>query len=208
MKLLYMILFFIGGECLEAVGITTMTRTFNRMASQNYDMCLLQAAKEGKEAIVKRLVESGCNINVKGEDGKTPLIYAIDMGHENIVKYLLERHCDVNIQTIGDRFSALLLACLKNYENIAKMLINVGANVNAVNMKGDSPLIFAVNNKNENLVRRLIRKGAKIDHRNSDKYSPIGVALACCEAAEKQDKADWEKMINLLIDSLDVKFIR
>ena len=208
MRILGLILFFLVGECSEVAGIITMTRTFNRISPRRYENFLIEAVKEGKEEIVKNLVERGCNVNAKGIDGKTSLMFAIDMGHESIVKYLLGHHCDVDAQTIGDGFSALLLACLKDYENIAEMLINFGANVNATNVDGDTPLMFAVNNKNINLVKKLILRGAKVDHENINGLTPVSVALACYKAARRREQTDWKRIINLLIYSFDMRFIR
>ncbi len=208
MKFLSLILTLLTGECFGVVAVPAMRLFSDQISPRAYEMCMLDAAKKGNNEIVKNLLNAGCNVNAKGENGITALIYAVDIENENLVKYLLEHDCDVNIQTIGDRFSALLLACLKNYGNIAEMLIDFGANVNVVNKEGDCPLIFAVNNNNMKLARKLISSGANIYHKNSHGLTPMSVALACCKAANKGDKPKWNRMINSLIYSFEIRFRR
>ena len=208
MKFLSLILTLLMGECFGVIAVPAMRSITNQISPRAYEMCMLDAAKEGKKEIVKNLVDAGCNVNAKGENGITALMYAVDIGNEDFVKYLLEHDCDVNIQTIGDRFSALLLACLKDYGDIAEMLIDFGANVNVVNKEGDCPLIFAVNNNNMKLVRKLIFSGANIYQKNNHGLTPVSVALACHKAAKKGDKPKWNKIISSLFHLFDVRFKR
>jgi ankyrin repeat protein len=50
----------------------------------------LQAAKKGREAVVKLLLEKGAELESKDGDGRTPLLWAAAGGHEAVVKLLLE----------------------------------------------------------------------------------------------------------------------
>mgnify|MGYP002514907485 CR=1 FL=1 len=52
-----------------------------------------------------------------------------------------------------------------NNENIkiTKLLLENGADVNAANFSGKTPLMYAVCEKNEELVRMLMEKGANPD---------------------------------------------
>lgn len=47
---------------------------------------LLQAASQGNEEEVKRLIQSGVDIDVQDQDGDTPLLIALNEGHFNVAK--------------------------------------------------------------------------------------------------------------------------
>ena len=70
-------------------------------------------------------------------------------------------------------------------------LIENGANVNAVDLKGETPMFYAVRAKNEQLIKNLIAKGADINARNNKGESVLFIA------AENDDK----KMAKFLLDN-------
>ncbi len=207
MKVLCLILSICIGENLFAVGLV-MNQSGHISETLRRDSNLLRAAIIGEENKVRDFTEQGGNVNTRGNNGITPLIGATERGNENIVRYLLDKECDVNAYTFQDKFSALLLACLKNYGNIAKMLINSGADVNWVNNEGLSPLIFATNNNNRDLVTNLALNGANIFHESKDGTTAISVAFNCFEKADIPEKNDRKKMIDLLMRLFDMKWIR
>ncbi|KAI9849452.1 MAG: Set3 complex subunit with deacetylase activity, meiotic-specific repressor of sporulation proteins [Sclerophora amabilis] len=55
---------------------------------------LQTASLEGKEAIVKILIDHGCDVNCKNNDKDTPLIDAVENGHLEVVKLLLDAGAD------------------------------------------------------------------------------------------------------------------
>jgi len=61
------------------------------------------AAREGHDAAVKALVESGANINLASPgDHSTPMILAIVNGHFDIGKYLLDKGADPKLATLDN----------------------------------------------------------------------------------------------------------
>ena len=58
---------------------------------------MLQAAKEGREEEVVRLLESGAEVNQEGEYGITALHMASLHNHPAVVRRLLERGADTGL---------------------------------------------------------------------------------------------------------------
>ncbi len=60
------------------------------------DKAMVQAAREGREAIVRLLLEKGAELESKVKySGRTALSYVAQMGHEALVKLLLEKGIEV-----------------------------------------------------------------------------------------------------------------
>ncbi|NWR86906.1 ANR22 protein, partial [Furnarius figulus] len=122
---------------------------------------ICQAAYNNDFNKVQLLLESNCNyLNIQDSfTGDTPLICACKQGHNRIVSYLLRRHADVNLRNKKDRTCLhyavrkrftfldyvliiilmpvmligylLMVSKTKQNENLIKMLLRAGADVNA-----------------------------------------------------------------------------
>jgi ankyrin repeat protein len=75
--------------------------------------------------------------------GMTPLLYAARQGCTECVKILAEANADLDLGD-PDNVSPLLVATLNGRWDIAKYLINKGANVNKWDWWGQSPLYAAI----------------------------------------------------------------
>ena len=123
---------------------------------------LIWAAAESQSAMVKTLVEAGADVNAHSKinnwerqvtaearaiarpsGGMTPLLYAARQGCTECVKILAEANADLDLGD-PDNVSPLLVATLNGRWDIAKYLINKGANVNKWDWWGQSPLYAAV----------------------------------------------------------------
>ena len=69
----------------------------------------MAAAANGVDS-VKALLESALDVNIKGRDGKTPLMQAAENGHAELVTSLLEAEASVDIKNlrVGAPLSVLL----------------------------------------------------------------------------------------------------
>jgi len=92
----------------------------------NFSTPLIEACRNGHEAIIKFLIEKRVIVNEKTKFS-APLIEACRNGHETIVKYLIENGADINEKVNVDE-TAVIAACRYEYENIVKYLIEHGAN--------------------------------------------------------------------------------
>lgn len=97
--------------------------------------------------------------------GCTPLMIAVQNG-KNLatVKALIAAGADVNARTTAEahqKTPLILLAQYGDFWDMAETLINAGADVNAVDAKGQSALIYAVERSAKMVVRLLLEKGAE-----------------------------------------------
>ncbi len=111
----------------------------------NNDTALSLAVAIKDESIVKLLLKSGANPNIQDVDGITPLLWIIrDIENENcvymnIVKSLLEYNANPNIADDEDKTPILSAAFVAQYNivyDIIALLLNAGANINAIDDEG------------------------------------------------------------------------
>ena len=128
---------------------------------------IAKAAMDGDASAIKRLLETGTNINEPdSRHGWTPLFWAIYYNKPDIVQLLLNEGALVNIQD-AEGNSPLMIATSSEYA-ILHTLIEKGADVNARNKRGETALISSANAGNEKMVKKLICNGAVVDMRDAD----------------------------------------
>lgn len=129
------------------------------------------SAGKGYVTTVQALLSAGAVVNVKSNDGVTPLMGAALEGHIEVVKALLTKGADVNEKmTIDDAIyrerggvTALKLALMRGHTDIAQILIENGADVNARDGYGETPLMDAAEKGYIEIVKVLIAKGADVN---------------------------------------------
>ena len=68
-------------------------------------------------------------------------------------------------------------ACISGSKNAVDILLDLGANINAVDNDGNNCLHYAVNSKNESLLKKLLVRGADKNIRNKKGQLPYDLAL-------------------------------
>ena len=110
--------------------------------------------------IIKLLIDSSVDLNIKNKEGDTALILATINNHKEIVKLLIVAGADVNLKNNKGN-NALLYASLNKNIDIAKLLIDAGTNINIENINKITALTLAQANFNEEMIKLLKSKGAK-----------------------------------------------
>lgn len=159
---------------------------FNLTLNANFDKGteLLNAVNQKKFKEVKKLIESGANVNGKGKVGFTPLLLAAGWGNVEMVDYLIKN--GANLDAKSNRGFGLIhrAAMNKNPAVIKYLLKNYKFNVNDKGKQYCSPLRYALgynalqNNGTLENARLLFEYGAKKSiNWKCNGYTPLMVAV-------------------------------
>jgi uncharacterized protein len=134
---------------------------------------LMIAVTTGNLDIVKILVDNGANINQQDAiGGASALQYACDEGHVDIVEYLIKMRADIN----GNDGGPLLAASRGGYIIIIQFLINNGAQVNLLDVRGSSALIWATRYNHTKSVKLLLESGTDYSIKNDSDETALSIA--------------------------------
>ncbi len=122
---------------------------------------LIAAATEGHAEIVALLLEHDANPNSAGPGNMSALSAAIAAKHLQIAGQLLQCGADPNTQDQMAGFAPLHYAVMAEDAGLVQLLIEKGANVNAANNDGATPLMMADAIKHEKIITLLKKAGAK-----------------------------------------------
>eukprot|EP00953_Heterococcus_sp_UTEX-ZZ885_P034824 18017-Heterococcus_DN1.PRE.1 len=87
--------------------------------------------------------------------------------------------------------TALIAATEGGHADVVTRLIELGANVNAVNRMGEPPLSIAVSRGDEDIARALLAHGASVDANDREWRTPLLKAVKNCNG----------HMVELLLDA-------
>ena len=116
------------------------------------------AALQGKEDVVKELLENVANVDEPNDQAQTALYLASEQGRVAIAEALLEKGADVNLAAKDGR-TPLRVASKAGKTDVVKLLLDAGAKVNVVG-NGKTPFQAATNNEIKVLL--LEKGGANI----------------------------------------------
>ena len=137
---------------------------------------LLIASHSGSLDVVKLLVRAGAGVRVADPEGATCLGLASDAGHTETVRYLVGLkemdvdHTDVYGQT------ALHYAVELGHVDVVQVLIDAGADVEARDKKGSSPINFS---GTFIIVKKLVEAGAGVRTVDTQRHTCLHLAADC-----------------------------
>ena len=170
-------------EFLRKVEYTSTTKRAKSALSTHHDYTvsspLLEAAAKGHKEIVELLIANKADINITDLTGVNPLMKAAREGHIEIVRLLVANGADINASSFQEGATALFFALQKLYKpnntKTANFLITKGANVNARNLRGATPLHMGLDSIE--IVNSLIEKGANVNAKDDDGSTPLHTSL-------------------------------
>lgn len=155
---------------------------------------LWRVSDSGKGALVKSLVEKGANVNYfEPKDGNDPLSYAVYKNQKEVVKALVEN--GANIKRLSPKYKTSILdvaVICKSGEDMFKTLIQLGADVNAVDGDGCTPLYGALlESNNLEMIKVLVDNGANVNFMRKN--------TSCLLVAKNNISRDKQKIVDYLI---------
>jgi ankyrin repeat protein len=144
---------------------------------------LIASSFKDYEDVVLHLIFKGADVNFKGKDGRTPLMWAAGNSFES-TKILLENGADVNAKG-NDGMTAFIQSTFgilskKVTTDVMDLLLEHGADVNSEltgkDASGWTALLFASVNGDIDLVEYLISHGANVNHTSNEGVTALSLA--------------------------------
>jgi len=156
------------------------------------DNALIEAAKNGKNDKIKRLIKAGASITAKDKNGLAALYNAVRYGHTETCALLIEKNKEANgnvkrlIAVKGITGDTVLHRAADNgYTDICKLLIQEYAKaggdirkiINAKNDAGRTALHLAATNIDTRTCALLMENGADVTARDNFDNTPLDIAI-------------------------------
>ena len=166
------------------------------------DTALMMASRTGKADAVRVLLEGGARVNAAETwGGTTPLMWAVAERHAAAARLLIEAGADVNAQSryvaaangrgfegrtpIASRtdskpeefasgwLTPLMFAAREGDVDLAKTLVDAGAEVNASAGDGKTSLALAIFNGNYDVASFLVDHNADVNKADVQRFTPL-----------------------------------
>jgi uncharacterized protein len=166
------------------------------------DTALMLAARTGKTEAVRVLIEARADVNAKENwGGTTALMWAVAEGHAETAKVLLAAGADVNARSHyvaaanGRGFEGRTPSARRTEEKVeelasgwltpvmfaardgglelTRMLVDAGADVDAVAGDGKTPVALAIFNGNYDVASFLVDSGADVNKADAQRFTPL-----------------------------------
>jgi uncharacterized protein len=166
------------------------------------DTALMMAARTGRVDAVRVLLEAGASANAQETwGGTTPLMWAVSEGHVDAARALIAAGANVNVRSnyvaaangrgfegrtpIAGRqdpkveefasgwLTPLMLAAREGHVDVARLLADASADVNARAGDGKTALAMALFNGNYEVASLLIDRKADVNIADAQRFTPL-----------------------------------
>ncbi|NOZ00145.1 MAG: ankyrin repeat domain-containing protein [Chloroflexi bacterium] len=180
-----------GNSPILAAAYAGQPEIASLLADRTVLLTIFEAAAIGKIThIIRLLAKDPDLVNAYAQDGSQPLELAAYFGHDEIVDYLLKAGAWVNATAKNDdRAMPLHAAAVGKHLEIARLLIEHGADPNVPQRGGLTPLHISAQSGQVAMLKLLLFNGADLKVKNSDGKTPLDLAIA----AENEEAIDLLK---------------
>ena len=151
---------------------------------------LIAAILEGDRKKVDGYLEYGADVELSCRNGRTPLLHAVDRADEALIIKLKAWHAEIEAQCHG--MTILHHAIAQGSVGTIELLLDLRADVEARNAKGQTPLIHAVELNRADMVHVLcskeVPKRASLDARYGDGWTALHLAAKNNQGAKVAEK--------------------
>lgn len=127
---------------------------------------LIDAIFNGKIDVIRTLLDKGVNPNLPGNKGFYPLFFAAQENQVEIAELLLNAKADISKGSTQSRVTPLHKAAWAGHEKMVELLLNRGADKDAVAGEFETPLMTvlgATGDGHFSIVEKLVGWGAQVN---------------------------------------------
>lgn len=164
-----------GDAASSEYGFGVKRRTFEFSVPFSRKRSLLSYLAEiGHPGVLRvYLATEDCTVDLRNQNGPSPLSYTAKYGHAELVKLLVKKGAHINA---ADRDGCTPLYWSWNMD-MAQLFIENGADVSAADRDGWTPLHRALHRGHMDIAQLLIEKGADVNAATKDGRTPLHLTL-------------------------------
>jgi ankyrin repeat protein len=150
---------------LEAADLLISAGADVNVQDRTRQSAYLISTSEGYLELLRRTLQAGADVHSKDSYNGTGLIRAADRGHVEIIRALLQTDIDIDhVNNLG--WTALLEAIIlgdgsERYQEVVRLLVDAGADVNLADAGGVTPLQHARSRAYTAIQNILVQAGAR-----------------------------------------------
>ncbi|MDI1228340.1 MAG: ankyrin repeat domain-containing protein [bacterium] len=159
---------------------------------------LHRAVEKGKTRMVEAMIRAGADANERTPNGSTPLLIAVSLRMTEVAEALLEfpevvRGIDSYTNTTDPKNrTSFQLAIERGMATVAMKMLKSGANVNAADADGVTPLGHALAQFNMPLVKTLVLNGADVNRPAGEGgLSPLSLIAGNVDLNDGKKRAEF-----------------
>ena len=149
-----------GGQVLAAGALAILLSV--AASAADADLRLVNAARQNDPQAVRQLLKQRADVNVRGNDGATALLWATHWNDLETADALIRAGADVNAAN-DLRVTPLSLACTNANAALVERLLTANADPNTAIATGETPIITCAGSGSVDAVRSLIARGADVN---------------------------------------------
>ena len=141
-----------------------------------FESNIFAATRKGKLSSVQYLIEGGTDVNIRDEEGRSPMYIAASEGQYEIANYLIGEGADRNLKSNNGN-TPLIAAATKNNLRLVRLLTEWSALIEEKNNLGGTALMAAAENGSLDVVKHLCENcHANVDSQQNQGSTPLIIA--------------------------------